>query len=188
MKVGNTTIRVVRGSLLDQKVDVIVNAANKELRAGGGICGAIFEQAGKPELEAYIANHYPKTIDTALPFITPAFDLPYKAIIHIAGPIYDSNQSGSCAFQLNHTYTNALAMARDFKFRSVGFCSISTGIYGYPIDDAAEIAMKAIVQFIEYGGHNFGTITLAMFQQTEYDVYAKALRKIKRLRKQMRAQ
>ena len=127
------------------EVDAIVNAANTNLLAGGGVCGAIFRAAGHRELQAACDKLAP--IQTGEAVITPGFNLPAKYIIHTAGPIWYGGQRGEENL-LRACYTNSLRLAAEHDLKSVAFPLISSGIYGYPPHDALVVAVKAIRDFL----------------------------------------
>jgi len=128
-------------------VDAIVNAANTDLQMGGGVCGAIFRAAGWQELQAACDKLAP--IKTGEAVITPGFGLPAKYVIHTAGPIYDYHAAEQSERYLRAAYTNSLALAAENGCGSVAFPLISSGIYGYPKDEAFRVASSAIRAFLE---------------------------------------
>lgn len=139
-------LKILQADITTLKVDAIVNAANTELRAGGGVCGAIFRAAGRHELQAACNKLAP--IQTGEAVITPGFNLPAKFIIHTAGPIWRGGQFNEENL-LRSCYTNSLTLAAEHNLNSVAFPLISSGIYGYPPFDALEVAYLAIEEFLE---------------------------------------
>ncbi len=132
-------IELVRGDITEQQVDAVVTAANEGLFGGGGVDGAVHEAAGPRLLEACRALS-PCPAGSAV--VTPAFDLATAQwVIHAVGPIYRGPQD---AVTLASAYTQALARADEVGARSVAFPSISTGVYGYPADEAARISVTAL--------------------------------------------
>ena len=135
------TLRIQKQSITEMDVDCIVNAANSQLRHGGGVCGAIFAAAGARELQAACdALGYCNTGEAV---ITPGFKLKAKYIVHAVGPIW---QGGSHNEEnlLYRCYQNAMKVAYTKGCRSIAFPLISSGIYGYPVKDAWRVAIKAI--------------------------------------------
>jgi O-acetyl-ADP-ribose deacetylase (regulator of RNase III) len=131
------TLEAVRADITTLAVDAIVNAANPQLRRGAGVCGAIFAAAG-PELdEACAALGGCATGDAV---VTPGFRLPASWIVHTVGPVWDGGDRGE-PDALASCYRRSLDVAAEVGATSVAFPAISTGIYGYPPDDAAEIAV-----------------------------------------------
>jgi len=138
------TLKFLRADITTLKVDAIVNAANTQLLAGGGVCGAIFRAAGYHELQAACSKLAP--IQTGEAVITSGFNLPAKFIIHTAGPIYHGGQFGEENL-LRSCYVNSLKLAAENNLQSVAFPLISSGIYGYPPHDALKVAVQAIKDF-----------------------------------------
>jgi O-acetyl-ADP-ribose deacetylase (regulator of RNase III) len=139
------SFKIIHADITKQKTDVIVNAANTSLSAGGGVCGAIFKAAGAKNLQAVCKKLAP--IKTSEAVITPGFDLPAKYVIHAAGPIYRGGGHGEEKL-LRDTYTNALKCAVENGCKSIAFPLISSGIYGYPKEEALKVARSAIQEFI----------------------------------------
>ena len=138
------TLKFLNADITTLKVDAIVNAANTNLLAGGGVCGAIFRAAGYRELQAACNKLAP--IQTGEAVITPGFNLPAKFIIHTAGPIYQGGQFGEENL-LRNCYANSLKLAAEKNLKSIAFPLISSGIYGYPPADALKVAVSAIKDF-----------------------------------------
>jgi O-acetyl-ADP-ribose deacetylase (regulator of RNase III) len=128
-----------QGDITTHAVDAIVNAANERLARGGGVCGAIFAAAG-PELDAACAAIGGCATGDAA--ITPGFRLPARWIVHAVGPVWRGGRSGEPAL-LASAYRRSIEVAREAGARSIAFPAISTGIFGYPADAAAEIAVAA---------------------------------------------
>lgn len=139
------TIEAVRGDITRQRVDAIVNAANEELRQGGGVCGAIFRAAGPAELAAACAKVAPCPTGEAR--LTPAYGLErsqgVRYIIHAVGPVWHGGDRGEPDL-LRRCYLSALALAERHGARSIAFPSISTGVFGYPVALAAGVAVDAV--------------------------------------------
>jgi len=134
------SLECVIGDITDQKdVDAVANAANAELRTGGGVAGAIHRAAG-PELERVCEPMAP--IQPGQAVITPAFHLPNKNVIHCLGPVYGSDEPSDKL--LKACYRNALELADDHRLESVAFPAISTGAFGFPMEDAARLAAESI--------------------------------------------
>jgi len=137
---------IVRQDITKMDVDAIVNAANTALQMGGGVCGAIFNAAGAADLEAACDKLAP--IQTGEAVITPGFRLPAKYVVHTAGPIYRDGKQGEEA-QLRACYRNSLKRAVENDCESVAFPLISSGIYGYPKEEALRVAIDEIQKFLE---------------------------------------
>lgn len=138
-------ITIVRQDITKIRVDAIVNAANTELRMGGGVCGSIFKAAGAAELQAACDKLAP--IQTGEAVITPGFRLPARHIIHTAGPVYRDGKHGEKE-QLSSCYLNSLKLAVENNCESIAFPLISSGIYGYPKAEALRVATAAIQSFL----------------------------------------
>ena len=138
-------IKFLNEDITRLKVDAIVNAANTQLLAGGGVCGAIFRAAGRRELQEACDKISP--IKTGEAVITSGFNLPAKFIIHTAGPIWQGGHGGEENL-LRSCYVNSLKLAVEKNLHSVAFPLISSGIYGYPPDEALRVAVDAIKNFL----------------------------------------
>ncbi len=137
----NCTIEIHKNGITNLKTDAVVNAANQYLQQGGGVCGAIFRAAGSAQLQAVCDRIGHCATGSAI--ITPAFNMKYnKYIIHAVGPRYSDGHSGE-AEQLYSCYQKSLELAKENGCRSIGFPLISAGIFGYPLEDAWEIAIRA---------------------------------------------
>ncbi len=133
-------LRVWRGDITTLRLDAIVNAANNNLQRGSGVCGAIFAAAG-PELDGACAAI--GSCDTGDAVATPGFGLPATWVIHTVGPVWHGGGQGEDG-QLASCYRRVVEVAADIGARSVGIPAISTGIYGFPPDRAATIAVTAL--------------------------------------------
>ena len=141
---GRVTIKV--GDITREAVDAVVNAANGSLLGGGGVDGAIHRAGGPAILEAckaIRATRYPEGLPTGEAVITTAGRMPARHVIHTVGPVYSGGSRGEAA-KLANCYRNALGIAADQGLGTVAFPAISTGVYGYPADEAAAIASRAI--------------------------------------------
>ena len=140
-----SSISIQRRGITGLAADAIVNAANEGLWEGGGVCGAIFRDAGRDKLKtACSAIGHCRTGEAV---ITPGFDLPAKYIIHAVGPRWQGGRSGE-AEKLRSAYQSALALAAENGCGSIGFPLISAGIFGYPLEEAWRIAIKACGDFL----------------------------------------
>jgi O-acetyl-ADP-ribose deacetylase (regulator of RNase III) len=140
--VGETTIECVRGDITSQEdVAAVVNAANAELMPGGGVAGAIHRAAG-PGLAEECRPLAPIRPGEAV--ITGAHDLPNRYVIHALGPIYGSDRPE--AELLANCYRNSLALAEERGIDSVAFPALSTGAFGYPVEEAAGVALRTVIQ------------------------------------------
>jgi O-acetyl-ADP-ribose deacetylase (regulator of RNase III) len=145
-------------------VDAIVNAANEQLAAGGGVCGAIHRAAG-PELARACALLAPCPTGEAR--LTPGFRLPARFVLHAVGPVWHGGNSGEAQL-LARAYRAALGIAKDHALRSVAFPAISTGIYGYPLQPATDVAVAAVREELKAGS----TVERVIFACFSTDVLA----------------
>jgi len=139
-------INIIQGDITKLEVDAIVNAANPSLLGGGGVDGAIHSTAGPQLLEAC------KKLNGCRPGeakITPGFLLPAKYVIHTVGPVYQGGDKGEPEI-LYSCYTNSLIVADENQVKTIAFPCISTGIYGYPFQDACKIALNAVYDFLHF--------------------------------------
>jgi len=133
-------IEMVEGDITRQRVDAIVNAANRSLLGGGGVDGAIHRAAGPGLLDACRQLHGCETGEAKM---TPAFALPATWVIHTVGPVWQGGTQGEDAL-LARCYQSVLAIGAEYGLRTIAFPSISTGAYGFPIERAARIALREI--------------------------------------------
>lgn len=164
--------QIVRNDIVNMEVDAVVNAANEKLRAGGGVCGAIFRAAGAKELqrECDAIGHCP----TGQAVITGGYGLRASYIIHAVGPMWRGGGQGEAGL-LESCYTSALALAKEHGCDSIAFPLISSGIFGYPRDEALRIAQGAIGAFLL---ENEMTVLLVVFDRKSFDIGAGRFRSI----------
>ena len=147
LEVEGVRIECVRGDITKQRdCDAVVNAANAQLRPGGGVAGAIHRAAG-PGLDEACRPLAP--IQPGEAVITGAHDLPNRHVIHCLGPVYGQDEPADEL--LASCYRNALRLAAEHDLASVAFPALSTGAFGYPMDDAAEVAARTVVGTIRQG-------------------------------------
>jgi O-acetyl-ADP-ribose deacetylase (regulator of RNase III) len=159
-------VEIIRGDITKIQADAIVNAANEALLPGGGVSGAIHRAAG-PELAEACKAVAPCPTGEAR--ITPGFRLPAKWVIHTVGPTWQGGTQNE-SHLLESTYRSSLALAKQHRLRTVAFPSISTGIYGYPLEKAAPIALKVLLD----EAPNFDALYLVAFDEKTYEAYQKA--------------
>ncbi|MGW2469166.1 O-acetyl-ADP-ribose deacetylase [Streptomyces bauhiniae] len=164
-----TTITLVQGDITEQRVDAIVNAANSSLLGGGGVDGAIHRRGGPAILAAcrdLRASHYGAGLPTGEAVATTAGDLPAQWVIHTVGPVWQG--PGSDPTLLASCYRESLRVADEVGARSVAFPAISTGVYRWPVGEAARVAVEAVraaetgveeVRFVLFDERMFGVFT-----------------------------
>lgn len=164
----DTKINIVLGDITKIKVDGIVNAANNTLLGGGGVDGAIHRVGGPAILEQT------KKIGgcpTGEARITTAGNLPSNYVIHTVGPVYKDGTQGEGEFLYN-AYYNSLLIAKEYKIETIAFPSISTGVYGYPIEEAFPIVYKSVTDFTD--NEDFiKEVNFVLFNKTDYEFYIK---------------
>jgi O-acetyl-ADP-ribose deacetylase len=160
------------GDITKTSVDAIVNAANSTLMGGGGVDGAI-HRAGGPDILAACKEirrtHYPDGLPTGQAVITTGGKLPARYVIHTVGPVYGRGGLDK-ADLLAACYTNSLRLAADHKLKSIAFPAISTGVYGYPLDEAAAVSSRAIDQFLQ-GEKSTRELRLIFFAASDAQVF-----------------
>jgi len=166
-------IELVMGDITRQRVDAIVNAANSSLLAGGGVCGAIHRVAG-PELED--ACRAIGGCPTGQARITPGFRLPARFVIHAVGPVWRGGGNGEDDL-LGSAYRSSMELAHERGLRSIAFPSISTGIYGFPVERAARIAVRelhaAAERFLE-----ITTVRIVAFGEPTWQAFQRAMEEL----------
>ncbi len=165
-------ITVVCGDITQQRVDAIVNAANNSLLGGGGVDGAIHQAAG-PGLLAECRQL--NGCATGEAKITKGYNLPASWVIHTVGPIwYGGNQAEDEL--LASCYRSCLALAEQHSIRTMAFSAISTGVYGFPMERAAKIAVTEIQRFLE-SNNSLAQVILVCFSKRSYDSYLRAVKR-----------
>lgn len=144
IQINHSTLELVQGNIVEQEVDAIVNAANMSLLGGGGVDGAIHRTAG-PELLAECRTLNGAATGEAK--ITRGYRLKARHVIHAVGPRYRDGAHGEAEL-LASTYWNSLHRASEAGLKSIAFPAISTGIYGYPLDEAAEVSLRTVIHYL----------------------------------------
>lgn len=161
-------ITLMLGDITVQEVDAIVNAANKGLWGGGGVDGAIHRAAGDQLIGACTAIRQAsggcRTGDAVL---TPGFNLPAKYIIHTVGPVWHGGKRGE-ADQLASCYARSLALAEENGCRTIAFPAISTGVYGYPLEEACGIALRTV---LAHPATNVQEVRFMLFSDQALQIY-----------------
>jgi O-acetyl-ADP-ribose deacetylase (regulator of RNase III) len=166
-----TELLAIKEDITTMKVDAIVNSANRRLLGGGGVDGAIHRAAGEELYQECL------TLNGCLEGeakITKGYKLPAKWIIHTVGPIY-GNESGREAEMLRSCYQMSLYLAVDYKIKTIAFPNISTGVYGYPIEEAAPIAVASVREFLESEDYQIEKVYFVSFEEEDLKIYQRIL-------------
>ena len=163
-------ITILQGDITTLAVEAIVNAANTSLLGGGGVDGAIHRAAG-PDLLAECRTL--KQCPTGEARLTRGYNLPARYVIHTVGPIYSGRPSDK--HLLRSCYENSFQIAMDNRFRTIAFPAISCGVYGYPIKEAATIAIDTTVRCIEKNDP-LKMVTFVLFSRHDFDIYSNILK------------
>ena len=170
----NSRVVVKLGDITKEPVDVIVNAANGTLMGGGGVDGAI-HRAGGPEIlkecRKIRETNFPEGLPTGQAVITTAGRMPAKHVIHTVGPVYGSGGQEKAKL-LTSCYQNSLRLAVEHGLKTIAFPAISTGIYGYPPNEAAVVSSKAIEEFLG-GDASLDEVRLVFFSSTDAEAFLK---------------
>ena len=164
-------IELIQDDITKLEVDAIVNAANKSLLGGGGVDGAIHRAAGSELLEEC------KTLngcETGKAKITKGYHLPAKFVIHSVGPVWHGGQSNESELLAN-CYKNSLKLALENNIKTIAFPNISTGVYGFPKDKAAETAIKTVTGFLNQK-NRIEKVYFVCFDNENYSLYQKLLK------------
>ncbi len=171
LTVNNTVISLVRGDITREETDAIVNAANSGLRGGGGVDGAI-HRAGGPSImeECRRIGSCP----TGEAVVTGGGNLKARAVIHTVGPVYRGGGQGE-ADLLRSAYRESLKRVTEKGLKSVAFPAISAGVYGYPLKEAAHIALETTIDYVK-NRQEIELVRFVLFSQDVYDAFANELK------------
>ena len=174
-KIGNKTLELIQGDIIRQDADAIVNAANPSLLGGGGVDGAIHRAGGPSILEECKAI---RSVHGQCPpgeaVFTSAGKLASKYVIHAVGPVWQGGGAGEAEL-LAACYRGALRIAVKLGLRTIAFPSISTGAYGYPVDQAAAVALLAVSSFLDAEAVAIKTVRFVLHDRATFMTYAGAL-------------
>ena len=174
-KVNETKVSMTQGDITKQATDAIVNAANSSLMGGGGVDGAIHRAGGPAILEEckkIVARQ--GRLPTGKAVITTGGNLKARHVIHTVGPIWHGG-NGNEAELLRSAYRECLKLAGDNKLSSIAFPSISTGAYGYPVNEAARIAVSTVFTFLKEQPTSLREVLFVLFDSRTYQSYCSAL-------------
>ena len=171
-----TEIRLVQGDITRIEVDAIVNAANSGLVGGGGVDGAIHRVGGPAVMADLVARYGPdRNCPTGSAVVGDAGELPARIVIHAVGPVWRGGGAGEAA-SLASAYRTALDLAAREGARSIAFPSISTGIYGYPVDLAARVALQTVDAWVAANPDAVDSITFVLFSTDSLEAFERAAR------------
>ena len=165
-------ITLLRGDITKLEIDAIVNAANRTLLGGGGVDGAIHRAAGPELLEACRSLH---GCDTGEAKITQGYRLPARYVIHTVGPVWQGGKNREDEL-LESCYTNSLDLALQYKLASIAFPNISTGVYGFPKERAAKIALGSVQEWLT-GKQSVPEVIFVLFDSENEQLYRTLLEK-----------
>jgi O-acetyl-ADP-ribose deacetylase (regulator of RNase III) len=167
-------IKLIKGDITKIAVDVIVNAANSSLLGGGGVDGAIHRAGGREILDQCMEiRNKQGGCKTGEAVITTGGKLKAKYVIHTVGPVWNGGKNGEAEL-LSSCYRNSLIIATKHVVKSIAFPSISTGIYRFPKEEAAKIAVAEVVHFLQ-GDNIIDEVVFVCFDDETYDIYSKLL-------------
>jgi len=180
--IGQIKLRIIQGDITKQDTDAIVNAANSSLMGGGGVDGAIHRAGGPTILEEckqIVARQ--GRLPTGKAVITTGGNLKAKHVIHTVGPIWHGGNKGEPEL-LASAYQESLKLAAENNLNSVSFPSISTGAYCYPVNQASEVALEAVITFVSQGTTSLKEVVFVLFDSQTFSVYSSSLREIREKR------
>lgn len=173
VQIGNSKLMIVEGDITKEETDAIVNAANSGLKGGGGVDGAIHRAGGPAILEACRKIGY---CPAGQAVITTGGNLKAKYVIHTVGPVYSGGGRKESEL-LKSAYLESLKLASQKGLKSLSFPAISTGAYGYPVSEAACIALKTAIDYLKKHA-DVERVRFVLFGKPAYDVFAEELKKL----------
>jgi O-acetyl-ADP-ribose deacetylase (regulator of RNase III) len=178
-RVENATVELIKGDITDVRTDAIVNAANSSLMGRGGVDGAIHRKGGPmilAECKRIRETEWPDGLPTGKAVITSGGNLKAKYVIHTVGPVWHGGFQVEAEL-LKQSYGNSLKLAVAKGLKTVAFPSISTGAYGYPIEEASRIAVKTVKEFLEKE-NKLEKVVFVLFSVHDLDVYKQTAKSI----------
>jgi O-acetyl-ADP-ribose deacetylase (regulator of RNase III) len=178
-QVGKAILQLIKGDITDVEADAIVNAANSSLMGGGGVDGAIHRKGGPKILEEcrrIRATEWPDGLPTGKAVITSGGNLKAKHVIHTVGPVWLGGFHVEAEL-LKQAYKNSLRLAVAKGLKTIAFPSISTGAYGYPIEDASRIAVRTVKEFLEKED-KLEKIVFVLFSERDFEIYLETAKSI----------
>jgi len=178
-KAGETTVILVRGDITDQATDAVVNAANSSLMGGGGVDGAIHRRGGPrilQECKRIRETTYPRGLPEGEAVLTNGGNLRAKFVIHTVGPAWRGGGRSEPKLLAN-AYRNSLRIAVEKGLSSVSFPSISTGAYGYPVEEASRVALQTAKEFLE-SNRGLRMVVFVLFSDPDLQTYEQAMKEV----------
>ncbi len=176
--INGAKLSIIKGDITEQATEAIVNAANSGLMGGGGVDGAIHRAGGPAILEEckqIVARQ--GRLPTGQAVITTGGNLKAKYVIHTVGPVWQGGDRSEARL-LESAYRQSLKLAAEKRLASISFPSISTGVYGYPVDKAATVALKAVKSFLGESATSIKEVVFVLFDSRTLEAYASALKAI----------
>lgn len=170
---NNCRIELIRSDITDQVVDAIVNAANASLAGGGGVDGAIHRRGGQTIMQE-TNDKYPTGCPTGSAVASGAGNLKAKFVFHAVGPRWKGGMVNEQEL-LRSAYRTCLELAVKHGCQSIAFPSISTGIYGYPIQHAAPLAIRTVIEFLRDTAEHLRLVRFCLFSDADLEIYSKAI-------------
>jgi O-acetyl-ADP-ribose deacetylase (regulator of RNase III) len=178
-QVGKAILQLIKGDITDVEADAIVNAANSSLMGGGGVDGQIHRKGGSKILEEckrIRATEWPDGLPTGKAVITSGGNLKAKHVIHTVGPVWLGGFHVEAEL-LKQAYKNSLRLAVAKGLKTIAFPSISTGAYGYPIEDASGIAVRTVKEFLEKED-KLEKVVFVLFSERDFEIYLETAKSI----------
>lgn len=176
--IGQTKLSIIKGDITQQGTEAIVNAANPGLMGGGGVDGAIHRAGGPAILEEcrqVVAQQ--GRLPTGKAIITTGGNLKARYVIHTVGPVWSGGHKGEPEL-LAGAYSESLKLAVENRLSSISFPSISTGAYGYPVDEAAKTALETVISFLHQSPASIKEAVFVLFDSAAFSAYSSALGEI----------
>jgi O-acetyl-ADP-ribose deacetylase (regulator of RNase III) len=176
MSVGKAKVALIQGDITRQATEAIVNAANSGLMGGGGVDGAIHRAGGPAILEEcrrIISRIW--RLDTGKAAITTGGNLKAKYVIHTVGPVWHGGNRGEAEL-LASAYRESLKLAAEHELKGISFPSISTGIYGYPVAEAAKVALDAVIDFLRDKPNSLERVYFVLYDSKTFNAYSAVIK------------
>jgi O-acetyl-ADP-ribose deacetylase (regulator of RNase III) len=171
-KIGNCCVELRQGDITDEEVDLIVNAANSHLSPGGGVDGAIHRRGG-PTIVDDTRRRYPHGCPTGSAVVSTAGNLAARHVAHAVGPVWRGGSAGEAEL-LRSAFRRSLQLAIEHECRSVALPALSTGVYGYPLEEASRVALSTAIEFLNEHGRP-ELIRFVLFDWKAFDTFAATL-------------